>query len=105
LVQYDRAQSDFIPPHSTYQYVGGLRNPDGTAPRRSQYAALAANASAGSEPAEPNAAVEAAEEHLEEFIGYQDRYALSAANIFKAHKAAIGKTFLGTRLGEFLAEQ
>ena len=41
---------------------------------------------------EPSAAHEAAEEHLEEYIGYEDRYALSAANIFKAHKAAIGQS-------------
>ncbi|KAG7528397.1 hypothetical protein FFLO_06188 [Filobasidium floriforme] len=102
-------QVNFIPwiqnNPNTYQYVGGLRNPDGTAPRRSQYAALAANASAGTEAAEPNAAVEAAEEHLEEFIGYQDRYALSAANIFKAHKAGIEGGLMDFSESMFLRSQ
>ena len=73
----------------TYQYTGGLRNPDGTTPRRSQYAALAANASSGAAH-EENPAVEAAEESLEEFIGYTDKYKLAADNLFKAHKQAIG---------------
>lgn len=73
-------------------YNNGLRNADGTTPRRKEYAALAANASGPATP-EPEA-VAAAEEHLEDFIGYDERYELSAKNIFKAHKQAIGEYLL-----------
>lgn len=59
-------------------------------PRRSQYAALLANATSGVPAVEPPEKQEAAEEALEHFIDYTDKYELSAKNIFKAHKQAIG---------------
>ncbi|GHJ88713.1 hypothetical protein NliqN6_5115 [Naganishia liquefaciens] len=74
---------------NTYVYNNGLRNPDGTVPRRSQYAALLANATSGVPAVEPPEKQEAAEEALEHFIDYTDKYELSAKNIFKAHKQAI----------------
>jgi len=83
---------------STYQYTGGLRNADGTVPRRSQYPDLFANITTGDTAVEPPEKQEAAETALEEFIDYSDKYELSATNVFKAHKQAIGEwwTFLST---------
>lgn len=77
-------------PCSTYNYVGGLRNADGTAPRRSQYSALLANITTGSTAVEPSEKAEAAEGALEHFIDFSGKYELSAKNIFKAHKQAMG---------------
>lgn len=76
---------------SNYVYNNGLRNPDGTVPRRSQYAALLAKATSGVPAVEPAEKQEAAEEALEHFVDYSDKYELSAKNIFKAHKQAIGE--------------
>lgn len=76
---------------STYQYTGGLRNADGTVPRRSQYAALAANASSG-ESHEEDPALVAAEDALTDFIGYAEKSRGAATNLFKAHKQAIGES-------------
>jgi hypothetical protein len=49
-----------------------------------------ASASTGNPAVESSEKHEAAEEALEEFIDYTDKYELSAKNIFKAHKQAIG---------------
>ncbi|KAJ9091829.1 hypothetical protein QFC19_008943 [Naganishia cerealis] len=74
---------------NTYNYVEGLRNADGTVPRRSQYAKLRANTTTGATAVESSEKQEAAEEALEHFIDYEGNYELSAKNIFKAHKQAI----------------
>jgi hypothetical protein len=74
---------------ATFQYQNGLRNADGTTPRRSQYAALLANASLPS--AASNPALTAARSELAEFIGYEAKAKLAATNLFKAHKQAIGE--------------
>ena len=60
-------------------------------PRRSQYPDLFANITTGDTAVEPPEKQEAAETALEEFIDYSDKYELSATNVFKAHKQAIGK--------------
>lgn len=73
--------------HRTYQYQGGVRNPDGTTPRRSEYPGLVA---ATSDDGFHNPALEAAKTELEEFIGYDNKSRLAASNLFKAHKQAIG---------------
>jgi hypothetical protein len=51
---------------------------------------LAANASAGSPAAAPNPRLADARAALTAFIGFKDKEAAAAANMFKAHKAAIG---------------
>lgn len=70
----------------TYQYQGGLRNPDGTTPRRSEYAALTANITSSTP-----AALADARKEMTEFIGFQNKTKLAAENLFKAHKQAIGE--------------
>lgn len=71
----------------TYQYQGGVRNPDGTTPRRSEYAGLTADASSD-EAHDP--ALTAAETALTDFIGYDNKSRLAAGNLFQTHKQAIG---------------
>ena len=71
----------------TYQYQGGVRNPDGTTPRRSEYTGLVADAESGTTH---NSAVDAAETELEDFVGYDNKSRLAASNLFKAHKQAVG---------------
>lgn len=78
---------------ATFQYQNGLRNADGTTPRRSQYPALLANASLST--AASNPALTAAQNELEEFVGYEAKAKLAATNLFKAHKQAIGRFTFG----------
>lgn len=89
-------QVNFIPwiqsNSATFQYQNGLRNPDGTAPRRSQYPALLANASLPAVAANPRLA--AARVELTKFIGYENKAKAAATNLFKAHKQAIGESML-----------
>lgn len=77
---------------ATFQYQNGLRNADGTTPRRSQYAAVLANASLASGPANPRLAAARAE--LTRFVGLQNKTKQAATNLFKAHKQAIGGSAL-----------
>ena len=72
---------------STYQYQGGLRNPDGTTPRRSEYAALTANITASPVSAQ----IADARTAMSDLIGFDDKARDAANNLFKAHKQAIGK--------------
>jgi len=74
----------------TYQYTNGLRKPDGTTPRRSEYSALAANASASLTPLSPNEQLAAARSNLTAFVAAESQYRNASNNLFKAHKQAIG---------------
>ncbi|KAJ9123058.1 hypothetical protein QFC22_001247 [Naganishia vaughanmartiniae] len=102
-------QVNFIPwiqsNPNTYNYVGGLRNADGTTPRRSQYPALLANLTTGDSAIEPSEKAEAAEGALEEFIDFSGKSKLSATNIFKAHKQAIEEGLHSFSESQFLRAQ
>lgn len=72
---------------STYQYQGGLRNADGTTPRRSEYAALTANATTSPVSAQ----IADARTAMSDLIGFDGKAKEAANNLFKAHKQAIGE--------------
>lgn len=76
----------------TYQYQGGFRNADGTAPRRSEYSDLTANMSSSSTP---SPALTAARQELVDFIAFDNKSRDAASNLFRAHKQAIGALIAG----------
>lgn len=88
---------------ATFQYNLGLRNPDGTVPRRSQYAAVLANASLPA--ATPNPRLAAARAELNRFVGLENKTRAAATNLFKAHKQAVADGLLDFSEASFLRAQ